>query len=98
MLGSPNVKLQMSRSLEYGGRDLEATCFALNYHRWVFDIFKPYLGTRVVEVGAGTGSFSSLLIPHRVESLSLIEPSHYMYELLMVRLAIEASNSHSDLQ
>lgn len=67
----------------YAGRDLEAMSFALNYHRWILDLFEPYLGTRLVEVGAGTGSFSELLLERRVESLSLVEPSAEMYRLLV---------------
>jgi SAM-dependent methyltransferase len=76
----------MNPPLEYVGRDLEAMSFAANYHRGILDIFKPYLGKRVVEVGAGTGSFSEFIIEHHVESLSLVEPSEYMYEILKARL------------
>ena len=72
----------MSESVVYVGRDLEAMSFAVNYHRWILDFFQPYLGTRLVEVGAGTGSFSELILEQQVESLSLIEPSSAMYALL----------------
>lgn len=68
--------------VEYVGKDLEAMDFAENYHRWILDIFKPFLGRRLVEVGAGTGSFSNLLLETGPESLSLIEPSA-MYDTLV---------------
>src|SRR5919112_1700482 len=66
----------------YAGKDLEAMSFAVNYHRWILQIFEPYLGTRIVEVGAGTGSFSELVLKYKPESLSLVEPSEKMYKIL----------------
>jgi len=65
----------MTDALVYEGRDLEAMSFARNYHRWILDLFRPYLGTRLVEVGAGSGSFSEMLLALRPESLALVEPS-----------------------
>lgn len=59
----------------YIGTDLEAMSFAPNYHRWILDAFRPFLGKRLVEVGAGTGSFSALLAETEPESLDLVEPS-----------------------
>ena len=77
----------MPEKFGYAGKDLEAMSFAVNYHRWIIAIFEPYLGTKVVEVGAGTGSFSELLLEQRLESVSLVEPSTAMYEQLRCRLA-----------
>ena len=76
----------MSEKHGYAGKDLEAMSFAVNYHRWILSIFEPYLGTRVVEVGAGKGSFSELLLERRLESLSLVEPSTAMYQQLCRRM------------
>jgi SAM-dependent methyltransferase len=73
----------MTEPVIYEGRDLEAMSFARNYHRWILEIFEPYLGTRLVEVGAGVGSFSELLMERPLESLSLVEPSSNMYRLLI---------------
>jgi SAM-dependent methyltransferase len=70
----------------YVGRDLEAMAFAENYHRWILDIFKPHLGHRIVEVGAGTGSFSEMLLELKPQSLDLVEPSREMYEGLLQRI------------
>jgi SAM-dependent methyltransferase len=70
----------MSEKHGYAGKDLEAMSFAVNYHRWILSIFEPFLGSRIVEVGAGTGSFSELLLEQRFESLSLVEPSTAMYQ------------------
>src|SRR5215207_2941210 len=77
----------MSEKHGYVGKDLEAMSFAVNYHRWILSIFDSYLGKRIVEVGAGTGSFSELLIERPLQSLSLVEPSTQMHEQLRRRVA-----------
>ena len=71
----------MTKHVEYPGRDLEAMSFAVNYHKWILDEFRPFLGKRVVEVGAGTGSFSDMLTGERIDRLTLIEPSA-MFDIL----------------
>jgi len=73
----------MAEVAPYAGRDLESMSFARNYHRWILDLFAPYLGRRVVEVGAGTGSFSELLLAREPEALTLVEPSEGMHRLLV---------------
>lgn len=75
----------MSEKFEYAGRDLEAMAFAERYHRWILDVLRPYVGRRVVEVGAGTGSFSELLAGLRPDSLTLVEPSAAMHARLAAR-------------
>lgn len=68
--------------ISYEGTDLESMSFALNYHRWILELFAPYMGSRLVEVGAGTGSFSELILERKPESLTLVEPSREMYAIL----------------
>lgn len=65
----------MSKKVVYVGKDLEAMSFAVNYHKWILEEFRPFLGKKLVEVGAGTGSFSEMLLQEKPENLSLIEPS-----------------------
>jgi SAM-dependent methyltransferase len=72
------------QKVEYAGKDLEAMDFAVAYHTWILDLIKPYLGKNIVEVGAGTGSFSSLLLKTRPDSLTLVEPSA-MFEKLLAK-------------
>lgn len=75
------------KEFSYPGRDLEVMSWAVNYHRWILRIFMPYLGQNIVEVGAGAGSFSELIIgEHKFKTLSLIEPSEDLYELLATRV------------
>lgn len=76
----------MSDPAVYLGKDLEAMSFAVNYHRWILDEIRPFLGNRVVEVGAGAGSFSEMLLAERPETLTLIEPSG-MFEKLSAKFA-----------
>jgi SAM-dependent methyltransferase len=76
----------MEENVIYPGRDLEAMAFADKYHRWILENFKPYMGKRLVEVGAGSGSFSELLMELHSESLSLVEPSKEMYGRLEGRI------------
>ncbi|HEX8287401.1 MAG TPA: class I SAM-dependent methyltransferase [Pyrinomonadaceae bacterium] len=65
----------MSEKVVYVGKDLEAMSFAVNYHNWILDEFRPFLGKNIVEVGSGTGSFSELLLQEKPETLNLVEPS-----------------------
>ena len=65
--------------LEYFGKDLEAMSFAQNYHQWILEIFLPYLGKDVAEIGAGKGNFSDFLLDSNLENLVAFEPSENMY-------------------
>lgn len=77
----------MSERFHYPGRELEAMSLAVNYHRWILQSIKPYLGRRLVEVGAGTGSFSEMLLESPCDTLALLEPSRPMYEKLKARVS-----------
>ncbi len=72
----------------YFGRDLEAMSFAVNYHNWIIDEFKPYFGTQVAEIGAGTGNFTELLLASKttIQNLVAFEPSSNMYPLLAKKM------------
>lgn len=68
---------------EYFGRDLEAMSFAVNYHRWILREFNGFIGQHLLEVGAGTGNFSRLLLEKNPATFVTIEPSSNMYPLLV---------------
>jgi 2-polyprenyl-3-methyl-5-hydroxy-6-metoxy-1,4-benzoquinol methylase len=72
--------------MKYTGREIEAMDFAVNYHRWILDGFRPWLGKRIVEVGAGSGAFSELLMGTKPEALTMLEPSGNLYPLLAERM------------
>jgi SAM-dependent methyltransferase len=69
----------------YPGKDLEAMSFAVKYHRWMLDEFRPFIGRDIVEVGAGSGSFSEMLLDLAPKRLSLVEPSEMFANLKLVR-------------
>jgi len=70
----------------YEGRDLEAMSFAPNYHEWILDHFAPFVGNHLTEVGAGTGTFSEIVLNRFKKPLTMIEPSKSMFKQLEQRL------------
>jgi len=74
-----------SQNPEYTGKELEAMSFAVNYHQWIVDELTPYLGETVVEVGAGTGDMSRLLLQTRLKHLYSFEPSSNMFPKLKAK-------------
>lgn len=71
-----------NKKLNYEGRDLEAMSFANNYHQWIFESISRYLNRNIVEVGAGSGSFSLILSQYNYNKLFALEPSDQMFPLL----------------
>ena len=70
---------------KYFGKDLEALFYAENYYRWILGEFTKYIGKDLVDIGAGSGVFSKLLLETNPTSLVAIEPSSNMYPLLLKR-------------
>jgi SAM-dependent methyltransferase len=69
--------------------------FAVNYHRWILELLQPFIGKHLVEVGAGAGALSTLLLNTGADSLTALEPSINMYPMLVGKLA-EIGASHVD--
>lgn len=75
-------------SFTYTGTELDAMAEARNYCRWIMRYFSPYLGPRVVEIGAGTGTFSGLLLDsERTVELVLFEAASNLFPALRQRFA-----------
>ena len=68
--------------------------FAENYHRWILQLLKPFIGRHLVEVGAGTGSLSKMLLEYAPASLALVEPSEMFRQL---RQNIPADNPATEI-
>jgi SAM-dependent methyltransferase len=51
--------------LDAGHSTLDALSFAPTFNRWMADTILPYIGTTVLELGAGMGNMSRHLSPHR---------------------------------
>jgi SAM-dependent methyltransferase len=78
---------RIPKPTEYPGKELEAMALATNYRRWIMGFFRPFLGKHILEVGAGAGSFSEMLLRERPQSLTILEPSDNLYPSLSRRLA-----------
>src|SRR6516164_3129305 len=78
---------RIPKPTEYPGKELEAMALAANYRCWIMQFFKPFLGKHIIEVGAGAGSFSEMLLQERPQSLTILEPSNNLYPSLSKRLA-----------
>lgn len=78
--------IPLSETSQYFGKDLEAMSSARNYRSWILAEFLRYLGSSVAEVGAGTGSLSTLILKAGIASLVAFEPSQNMYPLLQEAL------------
>lgn len=54
-----------------------------NYYSWILQEFQPFLGKRILEVGAGIGTFTkSILSVKEVEKIFLLEPAEELREHL----------------
>lgn len=90
---SPGEVTALDESL-YCGTELAAMAEARRYHRWILRQFASYLGTRVLEVGAGTGTFSHYLLEDaKVPELVLLEPARNLFPILARRYA-GVANAH----
>jgi SAM-dependent methyltransferase len=61
--------------------------FAENYHRWIAELFRPFLRGTVLELGAGIGDFSSHLLREEINHLILVEPAAELINRLRYRFA-----------
>jgi glycosyltransferase involved in cell wall biosynthesis len=71
----------------HGGKILIRLSRARNFNSWLADSIRPYLGTNVIEIGAGFGNLSQKLIP--VQSYSATD-INILYLEMMQR--IKANN------
>lgn len=65
---------------EYGSQILGRLNRAPRFTQWTADVIRPYVGERVLEIGAGTGNLTLQLIPRKVYYASDINP-HYLTSL-----------------
>jgi glycosyltransferase involved in cell wall biosynthesis len=69
---------------ESGGEILERLNRAPRFTAWMADVVRPYVGDRVLEVGAGTGNMSVHLMPRSVYWATDVNP-HYLEYLVTLR-------------
>ncbi len=59
---------------EVGAATLERMAAAPRYNRWMFDRLRPWVGRRVLEIGAGIGNMSAFLVDRERVVLTDTEP------------------------
>jgi len=68
--------------VDYEGRDLEAMSFTPRYSKWIISMFAEYVGDSILEVGAGCGNFTRVLIEEFPgKDLTVLEPSQQFDKL-----------------
>ncbi len=85
-LAARSAEFSPARDSGYLGDDLEAMSAADRYSREIVRTFSPYLGKQVVEVGAGIGNISAILLEEGLQRLLCIEPDERMHARLAERL------------
>jgi len=76
--------------VQYAGGELAAMAEGRNYYRWILRELRPHLGRRILEVGAGSGTFAAhLLAEADPDRLVLLEPALNLQPLLAARFAGE---------
>jgi SAM-dependent methyltransferase len=78
--------------------DLEALARLENYHGWILDEIRPYLGNRLAEIGAGIGTFTKLLASAHLNHnptarLEVFEPVSHLCR----RLRSDLEQAHTSL-
>jgi glycosyltransferase involved in cell wall biosynthesis len=69
---------------ESGGEILERLNRAPRFTAWMAEVVRPYVGDRVLEVGAGTGNMSVHLMPRSIYWATDVNP-HYLEYLVTLR-------------
>jgi glycosyltransferase involved in cell wall biosynthesis/phospholipid N-methyltransferase len=59
-----------------GGEILSRLTRAPRFTKWMADTIRPYMGDRVLEIGAGTGNLTANLVPRTVYYASDINPQY----------------------
>ena len=70
-----------------GAETLELLAEAPRYNRWQFEMLAPFLGRRILEVGAGIGNMSEQFLEGRPELLVATDTDPYYRDRLSQRFA-----------
>jgi SAM-dependent methyltransferase len=75
----------------YSGEELDSLGEARNYYGWITSHFAPWLGPRMVEAGAGIGTFTDYLLARRPQAhVTAVEPAANNFPRLARRWAGDA--------
>lgn len=64
---------------EYGSHILHSLEKAQRFNRWMAESIAPYIGARVLEIGAGIGNITTWLLPRDLYVASDINPNYLHY-------------------
>ena len=79
---------QSGQPSPYPGGELEALSQSPNYYRWLLRHFVPYLGKRVLELGAGIGTVADYLLHNTsIPEFVLVEPADNLFPRLEERFS-----------
>ncbi len=83
---------------EYGSQILHSLERAQSFNRWMAESIAPYVGARVLEIGAGIGNITSWLLPRDFYVASDINPHYldYLRNLSLGKPYLEVT--HIDLE
>ena len=70
---------------QVGAATLERMAAAPRYNRWMFDRLRPWVGRRVLEIGAGIGNMSAFLVDR--ERVVRTDTERYYLDRLRQRFA-----------
>ena len=63
----------------YGSQILGRLNRAPRFTKWMADVIRPYVGEKVLEIGAGTGNLTAQLVPRKLYYASDINPLYLTY-------------------
>jgi len=64
------------RSDSRGSENLERMGRAPRYNRWMARTLRPFVGSRVLEIGAGTGNLTGVLLPRKLYYATDVNPEY----------------------
>ena len=95
------------REDEYGSNILNDLQSARRFNQWMGDTLRPYLGDRILEIGAGIGNLTNQFIPRELYVASDINPHYLEYMrsyaigkpyLRVMRVDAGAADDFADIQ
>ena len=79
----------------YGSQILGRLNRAPRFIKWMADVIRPYVGEKVLEIGAGTGNLTLQLVPRRLYWASDINPLYsYLFGEFGSESALHARGLH----
>jgi 2-polyprenyl-3-methyl-5-hydroxy-6-metoxy-1,4-benzoquinol methylase len=87
----------MSSHFEYQGKELELFALAANWKAYIKSKLTPYFGNYVLEVGAGLGAMTRVLLHDGVERWTCLEPDSKLASRISTALSDHSSRKQIDV-